>query len=55
MVLYALCGALLWNVAVRPGEEDALEARFGLAYRRYKAATPLWLLSLSAYCGSGDE
>jgi protein-S-isoprenylcysteine O-methyltransferase Ste14 len=43
VVLYALTGAVLWHVAVRPGEERDLLARFGEAYARYRAATPLWL------------
>jgi protein-S-isoprenylcysteine O-methyltransferase Ste14 len=40
-------GFCLWWVAFRfgivPQEERALEARFGAAYRAYKARVPRWL------------
>ncbi|MGV9768548.1 methyltransferase family protein [Microbacterium sp. NPDC003461] len=41
-IAYALCGAVLWHVLVRPREEADLEARFGDAYRRYRAEVRCW-------------
>lgn len=43
VILYALAGALLWDIAVRPAEEADLERRFGEDYRRYRAALRCWL------------
>ncbi|MGE3171017.1 MAG: isoprenylcysteine carboxylmethyltransferase family protein [Planctomycetota bacterium] len=43
VLAYALSGAVLWHTVARPGEERDLEQRFGDAYRRYRAAVPLWL------------
>lgn len=42
VALYAVAGALVWHVGVRPSEDRDLEARFDDAYRRYRAAVPLW-------------
>jgi len=42
VVGYAITGAVLWHVAVRPSEERDLLQRFGEPYRRYHAAVPLW-------------
>ncbi|WP_261165376.1 isoprenylcysteine carboxylmethyltransferase family protein [Microbacterium sp. Marseille-Q6965] len=41
-VTYALCGAVLWHVFVRPLEESDLEARFGDEYRHYRSAVRCW-------------
>lgn len=49
VIAYALCGAPAWSLLVRPGEEDALEARFANAYRHYKTGVRLWLPLLRAY------
>ena len=43
VVVYALLGALVWNLAVRPLEEADLEARFGAEFRRYRDAVRCWL------------
>lgn len=39
---YALAGALVWHLGLRPAEERDLIARFGPEYARYRAAVPLW-------------
>jgi protein-S-isoprenylcysteine O-methyltransferase Ste14 len=43
VVAYALAGAVLWHVCVRPAEERDLELRFGAAFRAYRDRVPLWL------------
>ena len=43
VVVYALLGALVWNLAVRPLEEADLEARFGAEFHRYRDAVRCWL------------
>ncbi len=42
VLLYALGGAVLWHVVVRPVEERDLAERFGSAYAHYRRAVPLW-------------
>jgi len=42
VVGYAVAGALLWHLLVRPPEEADLEARFGEPYRRYRDAVRCW-------------
>jgi protein-S-isoprenylcysteine O-methyltransferase Ste14 len=49
VLLYALAGAVLWHVAIRPAEERDLAARFGSAYRAYRSAVRLWLPRLRPY------
>lgn len=49
VVLYGLCGVPFWNLMLRPGEEDALEARFGAAYLRYKSRVRCWIPRLGSY------
>lgn len=49
VVVYAVCGSLLWNYVVRPLEESDLEARFGDEYRRYREAVRCWRPRLGAY------
>lgn len=46
VVVYALCGAVLWNIVVRPVEEQDLETRFGLSYRRYRDDLRCWVPTL---------
>lgn len=38
VVMYALCGSLVWNWVVRPLEEVDLEERFGVEYAAYACA-----------------
>lgn len=42
VVLYALTGGPVWDVFVRPWEEQDLERRFGEPYREYRAAVRCW-------------
>jgi protein-S-isoprenylcysteine O-methyltransferase Ste14 len=42
VVVYAVCGSLVWNYAIRPLEEHDLEERFGEEFRRYRAAVRCW-------------
>lgn len=42
VVLYALLGAVLWHVAVRPCEERDLRARFGGEYEDYRRNVHCW-------------
>lgn len=39
---YAIAGAVLWHVVVRPEEEADLEERFGDAFRRYRDGVRCW-------------
>lgn len=43
VVLYALCGSLVWNALVRPLEEADLEARFGADFRAYRDRVACWI------------
>jgi len=43
VIAYALAGAILWHVAVRPIEEADLRARFGETYETYRSNVRLWL------------
>ncbi|WP_249185793.1 methyltransferase family protein [Microbacterium paraoxydans] len=43
VVLYALCGSLVWNALVRPLEEADLEARFGAEFRTYRDRVACWV------------
>jgi protein-S-isoprenylcysteine O-methyltransferase Ste14 len=41
-VAYAVCGALLWNAAIRPHEEADLSERFGESFERYRRSVACW-------------
>ncbi|MGP9693145.1 methyltransferase family protein [Brachybacterium sp. AOP25-B2-12] len=41
-ILFALCGAVLWHVAIRPSEEADLLRRHGEPYARYREAVRCW-------------
>ncbi|AMB60549.1 hypothetical protein AWU67_13525 [Microterricola viridarii] len=43
VVVYALCGSLLWNWVVRPLEEADLESRFGADFVAYRRQVACWL------------
>jgi protein-S-isoprenylcysteine O-methyltransferase Ste14 len=42
VIAYAVIGAVVWNVGIRPLEEADLEARFGDEFRRYRTAVRCW-------------
>jgi protein-S-isoprenylcysteine O-methyltransferase Ste14 len=46
---YALAGAIIWHVAVRPSEERDLEKSFGTSYIEYKKQIGLWWPSFKGY------
>ena len=43
VICYAMLGAILWHLLVRPVEEHDLEKRFGDAYTRYRCRVPVWI------------
>lgn len=43
VIAYALAGAVLWHLLVRPEEEGDLAARFGADYARYRAQVRCWV------------
>ena len=47
VVLYAVCGSVVWNAAIRPHEERDLEARFGEQFRRYRSQVRCWVPRLT--------
>jgi len=51
VVVYAVFGAVVWNVLVRPVEEADLEARFGEPYRRYRDELRCWVPSVRPVSG----
>jgi protein-S-isoprenylcysteine O-methyltransferase Ste14 len=49
VLLYVLIGGLLWNIIARPWEERDMEARFGDAFRHYRAQVRCWIPRWKAY------
>lgn len=47
VVVYALCGSLIWNTAVRPIEEADLARRFGDEYADYSRRVSCWVPRLT--------
>nr|WP_209706952.1 isoprenylcysteine carboxylmethyltransferase family protein [Leucobacter exalbidus] len=43
VVVYALCGSLIWNWVVRPHEEADLEAKFGPDFAAYRERVSCWV------------
>ena len=43
VIVYAIVGSVIWNLAVRPHEEADLEQRFGPDFRRYHDAVRCWI------------
>ncbi len=46
---YALLGACIWHITIRPTEEQELMQKFGEPYRRYRAQVRCWWPRLAAY------
>jgi len=51
VIAYAMAGAFLWHVVVRPSEERDLLLRFGTVYDDYRSRTGLWLPGLFQHSG----
>lgn len=49
VLLYALAGAVLWNLVARPAEERYLAERFGNDYTAYRKAVRCWVPRLRPY------
>jgi len=49
VIVYALCGAVVWHMLVRPSEERDLVNRFGPPYKRYRAAVRCWRFRLTPF------
>ncbi len=43
MLIFVLCGFLVWNYAVRPWEERDLQRRFGEPFDRYRSEVDCWM------------
>lgn len=43
VIAYALIGAFLWHILVRPSEEKDLENRFGNSFLEYKKRIKCWI------------
>jgi protein-S-isoprenylcysteine O-methyltransferase Ste14 len=43
IILYALSGAVLWHILVRPEEEKDLAQRFGNSYLEYQQKVKCWI------------
>jgi protein-S-isoprenylcysteine O-methyltransferase Ste14 len=43
VVIWALCGSLVWNSLIRPFEEEDLEKRFGDDFRAYRDHVKCWV------------
>jgi len=46
LFVYALLGALVWHIAVRPLEEQDMLRRFGPTYEEYRQRVPCWIPSI---------
>lgn len=43
VLLYVVCGALVWNFGARPWEEADMEAHFGPEFRAYRQHVRCWI------------
>ena len=55
VVVYALCGSLVWNWVVRPLEEADLANRFGAEYADYTHAVRCWVPRLTPFLPDGEH
>lgn len=49
VLVYCMCGGLLWNYIARPAEERDLVARFGKPYCHYRDKVRCWLPIVRPY------
>ena len=49
VAIYAITGALIWQVIFRPLEEDYLTANFGADYEDYRRQVKCWIPNFKAY------
>ena len=49
VLLYSLCGGIVWHLFARPWEERDLLQRFGPEYEAYRRAVWNWLPRLTPY------
>lgn len=54
VLIYVLCGGLIWHFLVRPIEEEMLFGQFGTEYCDYKQQVGLWVPKLRAGDHSGS-
>lgn len=52
VIAYAVAGAVVWNVAVRPHEEADLHRRFGEEFSRYRDAVRCWIPRIPSRIGA---
>lgn len=55
VIVYALCGSLVWNHLVRPWEEKDLLERFGAPYAAYRDRVSCWIPRRPRRSPSGAE
>lgn len=55
VVVYALCGSLVWNWVVRPLEEADLKGRFGEAYSEYVRGVQCWAPRLTPFVPNDEH
>ncbi|MEO1994557.1 MAG: isoprenylcysteine carboxylmethyltransferase family protein, partial [Planctomycetaceae bacterium] len=55
VLAYVLVGGVVWNVWVRPPEEEDLAQRFGDAYVRYQHRVRCWIPTLEPYRGQAES
>ncbi len=48
-LIYSLSGAVFWEMAMRPWEEQDMEERFGEEFRQYRKAVRRWIPNLRRY------
>ncbi len=49
VIIYSLCGALVWDWIIRPWEERDLVSRFGHSYEDYRRHVRCWVPRMTAH------
>lgn len=47
IIFYAILGAVIWHIAVRPREEEDMLKRFGPAYKDYQSKVRCWIPNIT--------